>query len=227
MTSKCTVCYEEIKTPEFLNVQEFDCVDFEDPSCLRLKCGHAYHTNCIMQAFRSNLKCPVCRIDLIESGKANDDNYIQIFANEEDSDDDINQNNLLIKSTLNLERTKNKELKEYRKKLKCQIKDFNKYHTELKHKRKTTVKECLKTFRKSEQKTFHSKMKEVNKIVQVIKKNEKSIATEKLLKNGIVEELDIDMYFDRFNQDYYVYSLLQKNGGDINLNGFTRRFWGV
>jgi hypothetical protein len=66
--------------------QEYICTD--DENCMicfetngtwcKLKCGHAFHTNCIMQAFRSNLKCPVCRNDLVE--KTEENNFIQFFT---------------------------------------------------------------------------------------------------------------------------------------------------
>lgn len=38
-----------------------DGVDPADPSCLRLRCGHAFHAGCIMATFRSGIGCPVCR----------------------------------------------------------------------------------------------------------------------------------------------------------------------
>jgi len=225
MTCKCTICYEEIKTKEFDAVQDFDCVDFDDPTCLRLKCGHAYHTNCIMQAFRSNLKCPVCRTDLVEV-KNHEENFIQLFANEE-SDDDDDIDNLLIQTTLNRERAKNKELKECRKKLKETVKDFHIFHTDLTKRRKAKIRECLKTFRKEEHKNFRMKIHGVEKVLKVVKKNEQKIVDEKLLNTGQITHDDTRKYFLNFNHLYSPYDVLQRNGGDINLNGFMRRFWGV
>ena len=221
-TSKCncTICYEEMKTTEFGGVQDMDIVDLNDPTCLRLKCGHAFHTNCILQAFRSNLKCPVCRNNLVDNGTPAD-NFIQFI--EEEVDEEIPQHEFLIQSVINQERTRNPEVKELRKDLRKTVKQFNTYHTELKHKRRAKVRAMLREFRKGEHSLFRKSVRNVQKKATALMKLEKSIVVERLVKENLVAPDWNERYFN-YSEDYDSYYLLQKNGAD-NLSGFSRRFW--
>ena len=216
----CTICYEEMKTVEFEGVQDMDIVDLNDPSCLRLKCGHAFHTNCILQAFRSNLKCPVCRNNLVESGSPTD-NFIQ-FIDEEVEQEEIPQHEFLIQSVINQERTRNAEVKELRKDLKKTVKQFNTYHTDLKHKRRAMIRVMLSDFRKKEHALFRKSVRNVQKKATALMKLEKSIVVDRLVKENLVAE-DWNERFFNYCEDYDSYYLLQKV--DDHLSGFNRRFW--
>jgi Ring finger domain len=50
LTQKCTICMEDVKSNN-------------TNSSKRLTCGHAFHTECIMQWFRMSNVCPVCRVE--------------------------------------------------------------------------------------------------------------------------------------------------------------------
>ena len=60
---ECGICIEKIKTRSFVKVCEEaeDEIDKDDPSCVRLKCGHAFHVSCQMPAMRSGVGCSICR----------------------------------------------------------------------------------------------------------------------------------------------------------------------
>lgn len=216
----CTICYEEMKTLEFEGVQDMDIVDLHDPTCLRLKCGHAFHTNCILQAFRSNLKCPVCRNDLVD-GNTPHENFIQFI--DEEPEEEIPQHEFLIQSVINQERTRNAQVKELRKDLKKTVKEFNTYHTDLKHKRRALICKMLREFRKSEHGEFRKSVRKVQKKATALMKVEKALVVDRLVKENIVASDWNDRYFN-YSEEYDSYYLLQKNGAD-NLSGFSRRFW--
>lgn len=221
----CTICYDEINTDEFIGKQDFDCVDLHDPTCLRIKCGHAFHTNCIMQAFRGNLKCPMCRDSLIENPLRTFENeYVfQAFEIEEIEEEEVNPEILKLETELNLERCKNKKLIEKRKQLKQKIKHFHEYHTLLKKNRKKILKNSIELFRKENHKVFHKHIKDIQKDLNAICTQEKKII-EKNNKIEITED-SFQNYFNKSNQIYNVYDIIQKNGEDLNINGFLRKFW--
>ena len=53
-----------------------------------LRCGHKFHTECIVHAFRKlGSKCPVCRDDVAEQGKSDDEDNAEAIRNILDEDD--------------------------------------------------------------------------------------------------------------------------------------------
>ncbi len=46
---ECSICLENLRTSK---------------SC-KLKCNHYYHYNCVMEHFKNNNKCPICRTEFI------------------------------------------------------------------------------------------------------------------------------------------------------------------
>lgn len=48
------------------------CQDHVSSSAVRIRqCGHGFHRTCISQWFRSSVRCPVCRHDIRQMGRAN------------------------------------------------------------------------------------------------------------------------------------------------------------
>lgn len=226
---KCNVCFDEIKTLEYIekiiiNINEdeecIDCVDSNDSTCLRLKCGHAFHTNCIISSFRRNEKCPMCRKELVN---IKTDDYI-LFTNETNVDEPNNDFEWILLDTLvKQDRCRNTDLKSLRNHLNVSIKDFHIYHTLLKQKRRQTIKKALKEFRLEHHKEFRKKLKKVQSNLNIVKSTEKS-NIEKLAPNMETpfSETILKEYF-KFNHMYDAASILTKN--DIDMNGFSRRFW--
>lgn len=218
---KCNICFDEIKTNEFTVESQYDCVDNEDSTCMRLQCGHAYHTNCIINSFRRNEKCPMCRKDLINK---NTSEHIHVFDLDDDSEPGEEDLGWILLDTLTKqERCKNSTLKDKRKELNEKIKDFHAYHLKLKQKRRQKIKEVLKEFRDEHHKIFRFKVKTVQRQLNIVKKIEKN-AVEKIIprmetpvENRILRE------FFKFNANYDASSILCKN--DLNVNGFSRKFW--
>jgi len=229
---KCTICYECINTKDYIGKQDFDCVDVDDPSCLRIKCGHAFHTNCIMQAFRGNLKCPICRESLVTSSLQNSEFYISVFdieqevAEDDESDDTYHPHRLRLETEIKLERCKNVQIIEKRKNLKKKIKEFHLNHVFLKKSRKKIIKDALTAFRKENHKLFHTKIKNVQVEVNNILEMEKKITEKKLSEQKITLDTQIfNSFFNKTNPLYNVYDVLQKYGEDSNLNAFQKKFW--
>lgn len=225
---KCNVCFDEIKTNEYIeNIinetdenESIDCVDTKDTTCLRLKCGHAFHTNCIISSFRRHEKCPMCRKELVNN-KSED--YI-LFTNEtleETPNNDCEW--ILLDLLIKQDRCRNGDLKILRNHLNISVKDFHIYHTSLKHKRRESIKKALKEFRMQHHKEFRKKLKKVQANLNIVKDLEKT-NIEKLAPNMDTpfSETILKEYF-KFNPMYDAASILTKN--DIDINGFSRRFW--
>jgi hypothetical protein len=65
---ECPVCKTDMCVDAF---QECECDEITD-NCYRLHCGHAFHTMCIMQTFRTGSDtCPVCRSQKQQSQQQN------------------------------------------------------------------------------------------------------------------------------------------------------------
>jgi len=215
---KCNICFDEIKTNEFTQATDKDEVDEQDPQCLRLSCGHAYHTNCIINSFRRNEKCPICRKDLVKKEEVE---WFELESDDEPREEDLSW--ILIDTLAKQERCRNTELKEKRKILNDTIKEFHKFHQSLKFKRRQNMKQVLKRFRDDNHKLFRSKVKDVQKCLNIVKKIEKCTVEKSIEEMETpVQETVLQEYF-KFNPSYDAASLLTKN--DINLNGFSRKFW--
>jgi hypothetical protein len=223
---KCNVCFDPIKTNEYVekiiendetDIQ--DSVDVDDSSCLRLVCGHAFHTNCIISSFRRNEKCPICRKDLVT--KTTEEFILFTDETEEPANDDLQW--VLLDTLVKQDRCRNSELKNLRKELNFTIKDFHIYHTSLKNKRRQNIKKCLKEFRLEHHKLFRQKFKKVQTNLNIVKQKEKATidelapSMETKFTDSILKE-----YF-KFNPMYDAASILTKN--DIDLNAFSRKFW--
>ena len=62
MSKECAICRTDMEILSFETPPE----DLSDDicvneTCLRLKCGHAFHSSCIALSFRNTAKCPLCR----------------------------------------------------------------------------------------------------------------------------------------------------------------------
>lgn len=233
MEQKCTICYENMNTSDYIGKQDFDCVDVDDTTCLRIKCGHAFHTNCIMQAFRGNLKCPICRDSLTSGSSIPNEFFVEFYDNqngeeneEEEEDDTFHPDRLRLETEVKLERCKNKEIIEKRKTLKKKIKEFHLFHSSLKKNRRDLIKQTLQNFRKTSHKKFNVFIKNVQTDVNEILFMEKKIVEKKLNEKNVSLDLPIvDSFFHKTNPLYNVYDILQKNGEDVNINGFQKKFW--
>lgn len=59
--AECVICCEDMQIVNYIpprNPEQTDVV-VEDEE-LRLQCGHAFHTHCIVRALTSSMKCPLC-----------------------------------------------------------------------------------------------------------------------------------------------------------------------
>ena len=86
MNTNCSICLEEIKEPEYLN----------------LPCNHPFHKKCINGWLKNNNNCPNCRSILVPNVviQINSDNSDS--DSDSDSDNSININNILNRYNSNL-----------------------------------------------------------------------------------------------------------------------------
>ena len=57
---ECILCYEPLSVPVFRENTTNDIIVDGDSS--RLKCGHAYHTLCLLRALQHRSVCPLCNV---------------------------------------------------------------------------------------------------------------------------------------------------------------------
>lgn len=57
---ECILCYEPLSVPVFRETTTNDIIVDGDSS--RLKCGHAYHTLCLLRALQHRSVCPLCNV---------------------------------------------------------------------------------------------------------------------------------------------------------------------
>jgi hypothetical protein len=55
----CSICFENLSVPSFRERQEEILVEND---CSTLKCGHGFHTKCLLQSLQSIQGCPICRL---------------------------------------------------------------------------------------------------------------------------------------------------------------------
>jgi hypothetical protein len=178
-----------------------------------MRCGHSYHSACIIGCFRSGKGCPTCREEIIPTNT-------QLFFL--DSDDfEINGEPDAIVKKLDDERmilrVRNHKIRKAREKLNKSAKSYRIFCESLKIERKALIKNALKD--------FIMKRVEYNRIASLVRKNladVKKVEYAALMEKYSEEELS--KYDDWVEIDYDPKEFLKVN--DIHApDPLTKKFW--
>jgi hypothetical protein len=211
---ECAVCIEPMNTLKFVQMasESEDAIDSQDSSCVRLKCGHAFHICCSIGSFRSGLACPSCR----ESVPAQE---FEIFVLDDsvESDDTVTEN---IDNVRCIQRVRDIAVRNARRKLNLSTKSYNILCEKLRSDRKKITSKALKDFKLSRYSEYRNALKEVQKSLKIVKKCEK----DSLLKFGLSEE-DVKTYINQsrgfdYNSEEYV-----KCKDENALDPLNKMFW--
>jgi len=82
MEHTCVICFDAMDMNEFADERE------STQTCIKLDCGHAYHTRCIIQCLSSmNQKCPNCNKDKGPAHELTRDGIVRQILSEIKKDD--------------------------------------------------------------------------------------------------------------------------------------------
>jgi len=84
MDDPCVICFEAMDMKSFEDERE------NTESCVKLECGHAYHTRCIIRCLSSmNQKCPNCNKNKTPMAELTREGIIRKLMREMRKDDDV------------------------------------------------------------------------------------------------------------------------------------------
>ena len=188
---ECGICIEPMNTYSFIQpkkdqpIEELeDVLDNEDPKCIRLKCGHAFHFSCQVPAMRMGKFCSLCRDEIkIESGTTrriqigNDIWEFSATGTEALGQEiaDIMESNQGLLNALNAENNTNYELQSIRFKMNEALHVHRKIANDLKKVRARYIKEALRTFRKEHKLQFDQSVVRIKNILRMTRNLEDSI----------------------------------------------------
>lgn len=233
----CNICMEDMKTESFKHPepnQEKDKVDEKNSLCLRLKCGHAYHTECMVMAFREKQGCPMCRESLqtntIDDVLINNNGIVEIFdqdnnllmnLNIDDFQQDFNNENEIlneVETKLGILRTTNYEVMQARHDQNLILRQYNEICEEIKQLKSKAMKETMTKFRLQYRKKFN----ETLKIVRLQMENTRNIEME-LLKEKVTEER-LNIFNQSFSDYFYKPEFLPRSVNSTS-DPIHLRFW--
>lgn len=139
---------------------------------VRLKCGHAFHSDCILSSFRYNPQCPCCRAGAITESR---NIFIEFVDNTLDSEEQEDQD---VMNKLHCLRRSHPEVMEARKQLKIRKQEFKQYCKTIQDKKKQLVQEMTKELRKEKNKHTQLFTKARNEVKNV-QRIELRVAAEK------------------------------------------------
>jgi len=161
---------EQMKTESFKHPVENqdDKLDDQDTSCLRLKCGHCYHTECMVMAFRQHQGCPLCREDnpvINIDDVVLDNNILNQLRQELEIELPLNENQMNIINEVDTKiqflRTSNYHVQKARQNQNIILRQYNEFCEYLKKERSDAIKEALLKFRRKHRSSFNKKLAEL------------------------------------------------------------------
>jgi hypothetical protein len=138
-----------------MTIAQFEAPGDEASDCtidnhIRLKCGHAFHSDCILSSFRYNPQCPCCRGGAITQSR---NIVIEFVDTTLDSEEQEEQD---VMNKLHTIRRSDPEVMAARKQLKIKKQEFKAYCTTIQEKKKRMMQELTKELRK--EKAMHTKL---------------------------------------------------------------------
>ena len=143
---ECSICIEPMLTSKFIAVvgTTEDVVDKDDPSCIRMRCGHAFHAACCLASMRSGMACATCREFVVRSDSQED--FFEMLI---EQDSEISENPLMfdIDSLRATARVRDKSVRKARQLLNAKTKKYNILCEKLRSDRRLVISKVLKEFR--------------------------------------------------------------------------------
>lgn len=211
---ECSICIEPMNTLKFISPTNDaeDKIDEKDASCVRLKCGHAFHISCSIGSFRSGLLCSMCR-------EAAPQQEFEIFLLEDTvvSEDTQTEN---IDTTRSSQRIRDAKVRAARRKLNISTKAYNILCEKLRNERKQITSKALKELKLSRFNEYRHAFRDVQKNLNAVKLTEK----QSLIKSGLDEE-SVSTFLDESRA--YEYDILNyvKCKDENALDPSVKMFW--
>lgn len=126
----------------------------QEEDSFRLSCKHAFHSACVLLAFRTSgsTACPCCR-NLGSNSQIVTRGRYSLHITEVENDNDTEEESVDMMEimdndpTLRSVRCSNQEVKALRRELKETRKEYNLFRDELRHKRRACIGDAMKDFR--------------------------------------------------------------------------------
>ena len=209
----CAICIEDMKCSAFTQPSEDDRVDEDDATALRLKCGHAFHASCILQAFRSGISCPTCG--------SSPRNLNDILQEAVDAVQESDQQWLAADLLREQVRRTNPEVKRVRTFLNKSRKKYNVLVQDLVATRSRIVKSALLDFRKTRKADHCNQVQSLQRSLDIVRDAE----TKAMIDSGDLTEEAIRAFMEQYGEnDYRVECVFE--APDMNQpDPLDRAFW--
>jgi len=155
LDQQCAICQEQMNCLSFNSILE----QGQEGDSFRLSCKHAFHSSCILLAFRTvgSTACPCCRntgvmgsSQTVTRGRFSL-HITEIADDEEEEESEIDMMEVMSNDvTLRQVRCSNQEVKILRRQLKECKKEYNIFRDQLRQKRRNCIKKALKQFREEQ-----------------------------------------------------------------------------
>lgn len=236
----CGICLEEMKTSSFIvpdpDIGKEDEVDKQDATCIRLKCGHAFHASCICTSFRAGMACPVCRDSVTNNQVPN----IQGFQLENGAFN-FTINGAVVNGTVELdpeeednpeldrmdeERTKirvrNYAVKKARSEFKKNLRNYRQMCESLRSERKKIISNALVEMKNAKREIFMKTSESVRKSLRKVE----DIERKSLMRISENPE-EVRSYFRAVREfDYDAHELMRCKDPD-SADPLQKKFWGL
>lgn len=205
-----------MQTKTFISIiSQDDNVDPIDATCIRMRCGHAYHSACIIGCFRSGRGCPSCREEITPA--AIDHQLIELegeFDIEEEPDPIIDR----LDGERMVLRVRNNDIRKAREKLNKSVKSYRILCENLKSERRTIIRNALQNFRNTRKAKFNAASQNVRKSLSEVKRVEFKALLEKSSEN------ELKIYEDWVGEDYDFYEFIKSKDFDTP-DPLSKPFW--
>jgi hypothetical protein len=176
---QCAICQEQMNCLSFSPTLE----QGQEGDSFRLSCKHAYHSSCVLLAFRTSAStaCPCCRntgastsSQIVTRGRYS----LHITEVDEESEEETEIDMFeIMDNDVNLRRVRcsNQQVKSLRHELKDLRKEYNIFRDQLRNKRRACIKKSLKEFR-DENRDSYRKLRQrlLDKAIEVYEKEKSS-----------------------------------------------------
>lgn len=201
MSKECSICRTDMEILSFESPPEGLSDDIcVNETCLRLKCGHAYHSSCIALCFRTNSKCPLCRDEpenewanwLVPNNTENFDALITV------STDRLRQIEDSISTIERIRQTNSKVQKARAKFNREKLKAFEIIQT-LESKRKDALNGAIAKFRKEHRMTWEKTRRTLQRNISKIRKLEYEAMEQVIGTTQAKEQMDTLQYTNMYD----------------------------
>jgi len=175
---QCAICQEQMNCLSYNSSLE----QGQEGESFRLSCKHAFHSSCILLAFRTlgSTACPCCRNTGVMSGsQVVTRGRFSLHITEIEDDEEESEVDMMevmdTDVTLRKVRCSNPEVKFLRRQLRECKKEYNIFRDQLRHKRRNCIKKALKEFRDEQRDIYRAiRQRLVNRAHDVYEKEKEA-----------------------------------------------------